>query len=67
MGIRKRLSMLLALTKFLTFLKSRKIITSSHLNSINFDDTFKDNFMREKVNEMASKAKSLNICALEAN
>ena len=49
------------------FFKSRKIITSSHLNSIDFNDNFKDNFMREKVNVMASKAKSLNICALEPN
>ena len=29
--------------------KSRKIITFSHLNSINFNDNFKDNFMHEKV------------------
>ena len=43
--------------KFLTFFKSRKFITSSHLNSINFSDNFKDNFMREKVNKMASKTK----------
>ena len=67
MGIRKHLSMLVALTKFLTFLKSSKIITSSHSNSINFSDNFEGNFMREKVNKMASKAKSLNICALEPN
>ena len=59
--------MLVALTKFLTFFKSGKIITSSHLNSTNFNGNFKDNFMREKVNKMASKAKSLNICVLEPN
>ena len=29
--------------------KSRKIIAFSHLNSANFNDNFKDNFMREKV------------------
>ena len=29
--------------------KSRKIITFSHLNSTNFNDNFKDSFMREKV------------------
>ena len=29
--------------------KSRKIITSSHLSSSNFNDSFKDNFMRQKV------------------
>ena len=29
--------------------KSRKIINFSHLNSTNFNDNFKDNFMREKV------------------
>ena len=63
--MRKRLSMLVTLTKFLMFFKSRKIITS-HLNSINFKDKFKDNFIREKVNKMASKAKSLNICAIES-
>ena len=34
--------------KFLTFFKSRKIITFSHLNSINFNDNLKDNFIREK-------------------
>ena len=55
------------LTKFLTFFKSRKIITFSHLNSVNVNDNFKDNFMREKVNKMASKTKALNICALESN
>ena len=59
--------MLVVLTKFLTFFKSRKIITFSHLNSINFNDNFKDNVIREKVNKMASKAKTLNICALESN
>ena len=29
--------------------KSRKIITFPQLNSANFNDNFKDNFMREKV------------------
>ena len=55
------------LTKFLTSFKSRKIITFSHLNFINLNDNFKDNFMREKVNKMTSKAKTLNIYALEPN
>ena len=59
--------MLVALTKFLTFFKSRKVITFSHLNSLKFNDNFKDNFMREKGNKMASKAKTSNICALESN
>ena len=36
-------------------------------NSINFNDNFKDNCMWKKVNEMASKAKTLNICPLEPN
>ena len=57
MGIPKQLSMLVALTKLLTFFKSRKIITFSHLNFTNFKDNFKYNFMREKVNQMASRAK----------
>ena len=35
--------MLVALTK------SCKMITFSHLNSSNFNDNFKDNFMQEKV------------------
>ena len=55
--------MLVGLKKLLTFFKSRKIITFSHLNSTNF----KDNFMLEKVNKMALKAKKLNIPALEPN
>ena len=59
--------MFVALTKFLTFFKSRKVITFSHLNSLKFNDNFKYNFMREKVNKMASKAKTSNICALEPN
>ena len=29
--------------------KSRKIIAFSHLNSINLNDNFKDNFMQKKV------------------
>ena len=49
------------------FFKSRKTIIFSHLNSINFNDNFKDNFMGEKVNKIASKAKALNICALDPN
>ena len=63
----KQLSMLVALTKFSIFLKSRKIISFSHLNSTNFNENFKDNFMREKVNKMGSKAKTSNTCALEPN
>ena len=59
--------MLVALTKFLKFFKSRKNITFSHLNSINFNYNFKDNFIREKVNKMTSKAKTLSICVLESN
>ena len=49
--------MLVALTKILIFFKSRKIITFSHLNSINFYDSFKDNFMRQKLNKMVQKLK----------
>ena len=60
-------SWLVALTKFLTFFKSRKIITFSHLNSTNFKDNFKDNFIWEKVNKITSNAKTLNICSLELN
>ena len=67
MGIPKQLSMLVALTKFLTFFESCKIITSSHLNFTNFNDNFKDNVMREKVNKLASEAKTLNICVLAPN
>ena len=52
--------MLVVLTNFLTFFKSGKIITFALLDSTNF----KDNFMREKVNKIASKAETLNICAL---
>ena len=63
----KPLSMLVALTKYLTFFKRCKIITFSHLNPTNFNDNLKDNFMREKVNKMTSKAKTLNICTLESN
>ena len=59
--------MLVALTKFLAFFKSCKIIIFPHLNSIKFNDNFKDNFMQEKVNKMASQAKTLNICAFEPN
>ena len=35
--------------------KSHKIIIFSHLDTNNFNDNFKDNFMWEKVNKMASK------------
>ena len=49
------------------FFKSCKIITFSHLNSTNFNNNFKDNFMREKVNKKAPKAKTLHISALEPN
>ena len=67
MSIPKQLSNLLALAKLLTFFKSREIITVSHFNSTNFNDNFKHNFMREKVNKMASNVKTLNICALGPN
>ena len=53
--------MLVAFTTFLAFFKSCRIITFSHLNSTNFNDNFEDNFIREKVNKMASKVKTLNI------
>ena len=43
------------------------IITFSHVNSANFKNNFKDNFMYGKLNKMASKAKTLNICTLEPN
>ena len=67
MSIPKQFSMVVAFTKFLTFFRSGKVITFSHLNSTNFKENFKDNFVREKVNKMASKAKILNICALESS
>ena len=63
----EQLSMLMALTKFLTFFESGKTITFSHLISTNFNHNFKDKFMREKINDITSKAKTLNICALEHN
>ena len=50
--------------KFLTFFKSHKTITFSHLNSTYLNDNFKDNFMREKVNKMASEANIWNVYAL---
>ena len=50
--------MLVALTKFLTFFRSGKIIAFSHLNSTNLSDNFKDSFMQEKVNKMTGKAKT---------
>ena len=59
--------MLMALTKFLTFFERGKTIIFSHLISTNFNDNFKDKFMREKINEITSKAKTVNICALEHN
>ena len=59
MGIPKQFSILVAFTEFLTFFKSPKIITCPNLDSINFNNDFKDNFMQEKVNKMASKAKIL--------
>ena len=43
MVILKQLFMLVALTK------SCKMIAFSHLNSSNFNDNFKDNFMLEKL------------------
>ena len=49
----------MAFIEFLTFFKSPKIITFPNLDSINFNNDFKDNFMWEKVNKMASKAKIL--------
>ena len=52
--------MILALTKFLTFFESRKIFTFSQLNSTNFKYNFKDKVMREQVNNLASKANTLN-------
>ena len=63
----KQLSMLVALTKFLTFFKSRKIITFSDLNSTYVNDNFRDNSMGAKVNKIASKSKICNIYALEPN
>ena len=45
----------------MTFFKSRKITTFTLLNYTNFNNNFKDNFMWEKVNKIASKAKTLNI------
>ena len=51
--------------KLFTFFESGKMITFSDLNSTNFNDNFKDNFVRDKVNKMASKAKILNTCAFE--
>ena len=61
------LYMLVALTKFLTFFKSGKVNTFFHLNASDISYNFKDNFVREKVNKMASKTVTLNICALEPN
>ena len=43
----KQFSMLVALTKFLTFFKSRKIVTFSHLKSIN--DNFKVKCGKDKI------------------
>ena len=36
-------------------IKVIELITFSHLDSIKFDDNFKDSFMQEKVDKMASK------------
>ena len=44
------------LVAFLTFFKSGKIITFSHLNSTNFKDNLKDNFMRKKVKKNGLKS-----------
>ena len=44
--------MVVAFTKFLTFFKSGKISTFSDLNSTNFNDNFKGNFVQEKANEI---------------
>ena len=57
----------LALTKFLETIKSSKSSTFPHLSSTNFNENFKDNFVREKVTKMASKAKNFNIFTLESN
>ena len=57
----------MGLPKQLSFSEICKFITFSHLNSINFNNNFEDNFMREKVNKIVSKAKTLNICTVEAN
>ena len=43
----KQFSVLVALTKFLTFFKSRKIVTFSHLKSIN--DNFKVKCGKDKI------------------
>ena len=43
--------MVVAFTKFLTFFKSGKISTFSDLNSTNFNDNFKGNFVQETANE----------------
>ena len=48
LGIPKQL-ILVALTKFLAFFKSRKIISFSYLNSTDFNNNFNDDFMWEKV------------------
>ena len=66
-SIPKQVSMLDALTKILTFFKSHKIFTFSHINSTNFDSNFKDNFMLENVNKMASKAKTCVRLSLTKN
>ena len=57
----------MGIPKQLLLFEIRKIITFSHLNSINFNYNFKDNFMQEKVNKIASKAKTLNISTVEPN
>ena len=44
--------------------KSRKIVTSSHLNSTNFNDNFNDNFMQEKVESQHWSYQSYHLCHL---
>ena len=52
MSIPKQISMFVWLPIFLTFFKSGKIITFSHLKTTNLNDNVKDYFVREKVNKM---------------
>ena len=52
MSIPKQISMYVWLPIFLTFFKSGKIITFSHLKTTNLNDNVKDYFVREKVNKM---------------
>ena len=51
-----------------TDLKRGRTKTILHVCGFNnFNDNFKDNFVPQKVNKTASKAKTLNICALKPN